>query len=218
MSECLETIYSNRFAGLETRRSQVWQVLTRDFFQRWVRPDAAVLDLGAGYCEFINNIRAARKYALDLNPASSAKANPGVAVLSQNVTEPWALSPESIDVVFTSNFFEHLASKRDFQQCLEQAFRVLRRGGRLLALGPNIRFCFDVYWDFFDHHLPLSDRSVVEALAIVGFQTEKVIARFLPFTMKGKLPPSPLLVRAYLKLPIAWPLLGKQFFIVAQKP
>jgi hypothetical protein len=59
---------------------------------------------------------------------------------------------------------------------------------------------------------------VIEALQLVGFRTERVIGRFLPFSMKGKLPPSPLLVRAYLKLPLAWPMLGKQFFIVARKP
>jgi SAM-dependent methyltransferase len=218
MSECLETIYANRFAGSEARRDQVWQVLTRDFFQRWVRPDAALLDLGAGYCEFVNNIRAARKYALDLNPACAAKAASGVVVLSQDVTRPWALPSDSLDVIFTSNFFEHLPSKTDFQHCLNESRRVLRSGGLLLALGPNIRFTYDVYWDFFDHHLPLSDRSVVEALEMVGFRPEKVVDRFLPFTMKGKLPPSAFLVRAYLKLPLAWPLFGKQFFIVARKP
>lgn len=218
MSECLETIYANRFAGSEARRDQVWQVLTRDFFQRWVRPDAALLDLGAGYCEFVNNIRAGRKYALDLNPACAEKAASGVVVLSQDVTIPWALPSDSLDVIFTSNFFEHLPTKADFQHCLNEVRRVLRSGGLLLALGPNIRFAYDVYWDFFDHHLPLSDRSVVEALEMVGFRPEKVVDRFLPFTMKGKLPPSALLVRAYLKLPFAWPLFGKQFFIVARKP
>jgi len=218
MSECLETIYSKRFAGSEALRDQVWRVLTGDFFQRWVKEDAAVLDLGAGYCEFINNIRAARKYALDLNPSTAAKAATGIIVLTQDVGKPWALPSASLDVVFTSNFFEHLPSKQALQHCMTEALRILRPGGRLLALGPNIRFCADVYWDFFDHHLPLSDRSLTEGLEITGFHTEKVIEKFLPFTMKGKLPPSPALVRAYLKLPWAWTLWGKQFFVVARKP
>jgi SAM-dependent methyltransferase len=218
MSECLETIYSKRFAGSEALRDQVWRVLTCDFFQRWVKEDAAVLDLGAGYCEFINNIRAARKYALDLNPSTAAKAATGIIVLTQDVSKPWALPSASLDVVFTSNFFEHLPSKQALQHCMTEALRILRPGGRLLALGPNIRFCGNVYWDFFDHHLPLSDRSLTEGLEITGFHTEKVVEKFLPFTMKGKLPPSPALVRAYLKLPWAWTLWGKQFFVVARKP
>ena len=122
--------------------------------------------MGAGYCEFINSIAAAHKYALDSNPATADKAAPDVTVLSQEATQPWPLPSESVDVVFSSNFFEHLPTKQDFAHCLAEAYRVLRPQGLLIALGPNIRFCFDVYWDFVDHHLPLSDRSMVEALEI----------------------------------------------------
>ena len=42
------------------------------------------------------------------------------------------------------------------------------KGGTLLILQPNIRFLADEYWDFVDHQLPLSDRSVVEALELLG--------------------------------------------------
>ncbi len=98
------------------------------------------------------------------------KAAPDVTVLSQEATQPWSLPAESVDVVFSSNFFEHLPTKQDFAHCLAEAYRVLRPQGLLIALGPNIRFCFDVYWDFVDHHLPLSDRSMVEALEIAGFR------------------------------------------------
>ena len=104
-------------------------------------------------------------------PATAEKAAPDVTVLSQEATQPWSLPSESVDVVFSSNFFEHLPTKQDFAHCLAEAYRVLRPQGLLIALGPNIRFCFDVYWDFVDHHLPLSDRSMVEALEIAGFRS-----------------------------------------------
>jgi hypothetical protein len=46
---------------------------------------------------------------------------------------------------------------------------------------------------------------------------EEQIARFLPYTMsRGKQQPVWML-RLYLKLPLAWPLLGKQFLVVARK-
>jgi SAM-dependent methyltransferase len=218
MAQPVEAVYSRRFAGTEEHRRGVWEVLTRHYFQRWVGRDDTVLDLGAGYCEFINNIQAAKKLALDLNPATRAKAAPDVQVFSQDVVEPWPLSPLSLDVIFSSNFFEHLANKNDLQHCLEQAYTGLRSGGLLIAIGPNIRFCFDVYWDFFDHHIALSDRSLVEALEVVGFRTETVIPQFLPFTMKGILPASPWLVRVYPGIPSVWRLLGKQFLVVARKP
>jgi len=217
MSQDLETIYARRFAGIEKSRDQVWKVLTRHYFQRWVNPQDVVLDVGAGFCEFINNIQARNKFAVDLNPVTLRKAAQNVTVISQDVTNRWPVLSDSVDVVFSSNFFEHLPSKEHLQSCLHEIHRVLRPNGRLLLMGPNIRFCSDVYWDFFDHFLPLSDRSMAEALEITGFKTEKVIAQFLPFTMKGKFPPHPLLVRLYLALPLFWRILGKQFLILARK-
>ncbi len=213
-----QAVYQHRFAGIEQRRIEVWQTLARHYFHRWVKPTDALLDIGAGYCEFINSIAAARKYALDSNPATGEKAGPDVTVLSQEATEAWPLAAGSIDVVFSSNFFEHLATKQDLAFCLAEAYRVLRPQGLLIALGPNIRLCFDVYWDFWDHHLPLSDRSMVEAMEIAGFQRELVLPRFLPFTMSGRIPYRPFLVRLYLMLPLAQLLWGKQFLVMARKP
>jgi SAM-dependent methyltransferase len=217
MNKELENIYRNRFHNSERQRDAVWKVLVERFFQRWIQPDATVLDLGAGYCTFINNVKAGRRYALDLNPDTLQFAAEGVRVLKHDATEAWPVGDVSVDVVFTSNFLEHLPSKANLLSCLHEAYRVLRTGGTLLALGPNVRFCGDVYWDFFDHYLPLSDRSVAEALQLAGFNVEQIIPRFLPYTMKSKLPPSPILLRAYLSIPAAWRLLGKQFLVVARK-
>jgi len=50
----LEKIYQRRFAGAEDHRCAVWRVLSRDVFSKWIGSDSSVLDLGAGYCEFIN--------------------------------------------------------------------------------------------------------------------------------------------------------------------
>jgi SAM-dependent methyltransferase len=213
-----QAVYNRRFAGIEQRRAKVWQTLARHYFHRWVKPADTIMDVGAGYCEFINSIRAAHKYALDSNPATAHKAAPDVTVLSQEATKPWPLPAESVNVVFSSNFFEHLPTKQDFAYCLAEAHRVLRPQGLLIALGPNIRFCFNIYWDFVDHHLPLSDRSMVEALEIAGFHSELVIPRFLPFTMSSRVPYRPFWVRLYLMSPLAQRLWGKQFLVMARKP
>src|SRR5690242_2343365 len=121
----LETIYKQRFAGREAERDRVWKILTRHYLQRWVDPAATVLDLGAGYCEFINNIRASHKIALDLNPMTPLKAERDVKVVPQDVTKNWAVEAESIDVVFSSNFFEHLPTKQALSHCLSEIHRVL---------------------------------------------------------------------------------------------
>lgn len=147
----IENTYAHRFDRAESDRNLVWKVLTHDFFQRWVGQSATVLDLGAGYCEFINNISAAHKYAVDLNPVTPSKADPDVTVCTHDASKPWPLAAESIDVVFTSNFVEHLESKQALTSCLAEIQRVLRPGGTFIALGPNIRYCYNVYWDFIDH-------------------------------------------------------------------
>jgi SAM-dependent methyltransferase len=213
----LAKTYEERFAGAERDRQQVWQTLIRYWFQRWIKPSNTVLDLGAGYCNFINNVKAKRKYALDLNPTTPTKAAPDVTVFSQSVVERWPLDSDSVDVIFSSNFFEHLASKSELHHCLDEGHRVLRPGGLLIAMGPNIRFCADVYWDFIDHHLPLSDRSLVEALCLAGFRPDVVIPRFLPYTMVGR-KSSLLTVRIYLAMPLVWRFFGKQFLVVGEKP
>jgi SAM-dependent methyltransferase len=215
----LSRLYSVRFSLDEKqRKDRIWQVLCRHFFQRYVDPQSTVLDLGAGYCEFINHIVSQRRIAFDVDEHVRAHAGPGVEVVQGASTDLRAFQGEAIDVVFASNFFEHLPSKDDLVRTLVEVHRVLRRGGKLLILQPNIRYVSGAYWDFFDHHLPLTERSLVEALEIVGFKPTEVRARFLPFTSKSALPQHPWLVWLYLKVPIAHRVLGGQSWIVAARP
>ena len=51
-----------------------------------------------------------------------------------------AIGDGTIDVVFTSNFFEHMPDKRALLRTLDECRRVLRPGGRLLVLMPNLRY------------------------------------------------------------------------------
>jgi SAM-dependent methyltransferase len=214
----LETLYKARFAGDELApKYAIWQVLCAHFFQKFVDPEGTVVDIGAGYCEFINNIRAKRRIAVDLNPSIRDFAQPGVELINDSCTAIRDLDDGCADVVFMSNFLEHLTSKDLVLATLRESKRILRANGRLIILQPNIRFLYDVYWDFFDHHTPLSDRSLNEAISLIGMTTEVLIPRFLPYTTKSRIPRSPWLVRLYLKAPLAWSLLGKQALVVARK-
>jgi SAM-dependent methyltransferase len=210
----LQTLYANRFGAEADQRQDLWQVLCRDFFQAWVPPDATVIDLGAGHCEFINNIRAARRVAVDLNPDVDRYAAADVETYVGHLDRLEPVKDESVDVVFVSNIFEHLT--RDvILSSLVEARRVLRPAGRLLILQPNVRYCARDYWQFFDHITPVDDRALAEALAATGFGVEKCIPRFLPYSTQGRLPSWPWLVRLYLRLPLAWRVLGAQAFLVA---
>ncbi len=213
----LQTIYGQRFAGNRAYRQKVWQVLVAEFFQNMIGPTAAVLDLGCGYGEFINQVAARQRYGMDLNPDSRAMLAPEICFFHQDCSAQWPLPENSLDAVFTSNFFEHLPDKATLGRTLDQVHRCLQPGGRLIALGPNIKYLPGAYWDFWDHYLPLSEASLSEGLQNRGFAIERCEPRFLPYTMaKGREYPVSWL-RLYLKLPWAWRIFGRQFLILASK-
>jgi SAM-dependent methyltransferase len=213
----LEKIYSHRFDSDEKYRNEVWRTLIRHWFQDYVPADSTVLDLGCGYGQFINNIQCAKKYAMDLNPAARGRLEPAVEFLEQNCAATWNLPGDSLDLVFTSNFFEHLPSKEDLARTIAEARRCLKKGGRLIAMGPNIKFVKGAYWDFFDHHLALTELSMKEAFEVAGLTTEYVRDRFLPYTMVNAPQYPVVLLRIYLGLPLAWKLFGQQFVVMAVK-
>jgi SAM-dependent methyltransferase len=214
----LEVIYGNRFDNAEEYRDRLWKELVRSWFQRHIPADSAVLDLGCGYGQFINNVACARKYAMDLNPASKRKLNPEVMFLEQDCSAAWDLPSDSLDVVFTSNFFEHLLAKEDLAKTSREALRCLKKGGRIIAMGPNIRYVGSAYWNFFDHYLPLTDLSVKECFETSGFRTEYVLDRFLPYTMVNAPRYPMILVWLYLQMPFVWRWFGQQFVVIGVKP
>jgi SAM-dependent methyltransferase len=217
MSRELQTIYSRRFQWNQQYRQRIWRVLANHFFQRHIPPTGAVLDLGCGYGEFINAVNAAAKYGMDLNPASASHLAPEVRMLRQDCSARWELAEDSLDVVFTSNFFEHLPDKATLARTLEQARRCLKPGGRLIAMGPNIKYVPGAYWDFWDHYLPLTEASLSEGLETTGFAVEVCWPRFLPYTMVGAREYPPFFLMCYLKLPWVWRFFGKQFLVIAVK-
>ncbi|HEX8202490.1 MAG TPA: class I SAM-dependent methyltransferase [Isosphaeraceae bacterium] len=214
----LSRLYAHRFPQNEREaKARLWRVICEAFLARYVPPGATVLDVGAGYCDFINNITARRRIAIDLNPDTPGYAAPGVEVHTlalERLTE--AIAPQSVDLAFASNVFEHLRGPDALLRILAALRGVLQPGGRLIVLQPNIRAVGTTFWDFVDHTLPLTDKGMTEALEISGFEVIERRPRFLPYTTKSRLPQWPVLVRLYLALPPAQWLLGKQMFLVAR--
>ena len=214
----LARVYARRFAPMQAYRQKVWGVLVSDFFQSLVPETGAILDLGCGYGEFINQVKAARKFGMDLNPGSREHIAPEVQLIQQDCSSPWPLRDSELDVVFTSNFFEHLPDKLTLGRTLEEIFRCLKPGGRLIAMGPNIRFTGGRYWDFWDHYLPLTEASLSEGLCAREFKIDQCHPRFLPYTMAKGLRYPLVLLRIYLRVPLLWRWLGEQFLVIARRP
>jgi len=209
--------YEFRFARLEEYRARVWVELCNSFFQRFIPKDGTILDLGCGWGEFINAIQAGKKYGMDLNPESPKHVISEVTFIHQDCSTRWPLEDGSLDVVFTSNFFEHLPSKDCLLATIKEANRCLKRGGLLICMGPNIKYVGDAYWDFSDHYLPLTEASMEEFLRLAGFRELKITKQFLPYTMAKALQRPIAFLRLYLKMPGLWRIFGRQFLIFARK-
>lgn len=216
-AEDLRSLYRQRFEAQEAYRDAVWRILTTEFFQPLIAPSARVLDVGCGRGGFINNVVAAERLAIDLNPEVRDLLERGVTHLEQSCSETWPVASDHLDWVFTSNFLEHLATRADIDATLREARRCLKPGGGIICVGPNIRLVGGAYWDFYDHFIPLTERSLSERLGSLGFHVEMAHAAFLPYTMVGSRQVPLFLVRLYLRLPLAWRFAGRQFLVVARK-
>jgi len=215
--DILKDEYQLRFSKAEVYRDKVWKILCSEYFNIFVSTEAYVLDLGCGWGEFINNIRAAKKYAMDLNPDAATHLTKDILFLHQDCSQQWQLRSESLDIVFTSNFIEHLPYKTSVESAISEAFRCLRPDGLIICLGPNIKYVPGAYWDFWDHFIPITEASLSELLQLKGFSIELCIPRFLPYSMSTGRTPSLFLVKLYLKFSFIWPFFGKQFFVIGKK-
>jgi len=174
------------------------------------------MEVAAGHCEFINHIRAANRIAVDINPDTAKYADAGVKVILAPAWEISGVAESSVDTIFMSNLLEHL-TKEKIVATLRECHRLLKTGGLMLILQPNIRYTYRDYWMFFDHITPIDDRSLCEVLGACEFQIRSCYPRFLPYTTKSCLPKSLGLVRLYLKLPFFWRLFGGQCLVQAEK-
>jgi SAM-dependent methyltransferase len=214
----LESIYRMRFEPNEAHRRAVWRVLVSDFFSRFISPEFAVLDLGCGYGEFINAVNAKTRLAMDMNPAAKGKLSSDIQFFLQDCAAPWrGIQDNSIDVVFTSNFLEHLPDKTAIIKALREINRCLKPGGRFIAMGPNAKYLGGLYWDFWDHQVPITENALAEALLAIGFSLDVCKGRFLPYTMSSGRQYPLILLKLYLILPSLWRFFGRQFLIVARK-
>ncbi len=210
-----ERLYEYRFRGVnQTSRQAVWTEIASYIYARMAKPQR-VLDPAAGRCEFINAVPALERWVVDVVDHAEFR-DPDVKAIFCDFAEA-DLPASYFDGIFVSNFLEHLPTQEVVASTLEKLYSCAEPGGTIAVLGPNFRYCSKDYFDCADHTLALTHVAVAEHLHAAGFEVSRIIPRFIPFSFRGVLPPSPALTRLYLRTPAAWPILGKQFLVLATK-
>jgi SAM-dependent methyltransferase len=205
--------YHDTRLAYDARRDTVWKALWCYHFRRLVPKDGCVLDLGCGYGDFINQVEARRRIALDAWPGFAAHLAPGVEPVVASVTDLSGIADASVDFAFASNLFEHV-NQADFAVALAQLRAKLTPEGTLTLLQPNYRYAFREYFDDYTHVAIYSHLSLADFLRANGWEVIEVQPRFLPLTVKSRLPVWPALIGAYLKSPFKP--LGKQMLVRAR--
>lgn len=211
-----ERLYEYRFRGIDQdSRTAVWDEIAPHVHGLMGGPQT-VLDPAAGRGEFINSISASERWAVDEVAYDEAVHSPDVRTVTSKIMDA-ELPAGHFDGVFVSNFLEHLPSQEGIAEFLERMHSVMKPGGRIAIMGPNIRYVREEYWDCADHYVPLTHLAIGEHLYAAGFEIDRMIPRYLPYSFRGGPPASPALVRLYLRTPLAWKVLGKQFLVIGRR-
>lgn len=211
-----ERLYAYRFRDIDqAARLRVWEAIAPHVHGLMGSPQT-VLDPAAGRGEFIGSIDARERWAVDEVAYAEAEQTSGVKVVTASIMDA-DLPTEHFDGVFASNFLEHLHTQEAIAQFLERMRDSMKAGGRIAIMGPNYRYCSKEYWDCADHYIALTHVAIAEHLYAAGFEPERIIPRYLPYSFRGILPPSQRLTGLYLRTPPAWKLLGKQFLVIGRR-
>jgi hypothetical protein len=210
-----QRLYQYRFRGVDQgARAAVWEPIAKFVYGQMGNPQT-VLDPAAGRGEFINAVPAPERWAVDQVAYDEGTYDAGVRSVVSDIFDA-DLPQQHFGGIFVSNFLEHLTTQEATAEFLTRMYGVTSPGGRIVVMGPNFRYCSREYFDMADHTLVYTHRAIAEHLYAAGFEVERVVAQFLPYSFTGKLPPSPALTARYLQMPWAWRLLGKQFLVIGK--
>ena len=197
----------------DKRRETLWRSLYDFYFKRWIRKDDCVLELGAGYGHFINNIEARRRIALDIWSEMPNYLQPGIESHVGSVTDLSFLQDGSVDFAFASNLFEHI-TRDDLAAVVHQLKNKLTEQGLLCLLQPNYRYAYKEYFDDYTHITVYSHLAMCDFLRSCGYEIVECVPKFTPLTVKSRFRISRIPIWLYLHSPIK--LLGKQMLIIAR--
>ena len=209
----MSNYYNTRYI-FDQGRSKVWKAIS-EYLQKYVdQKNDCVLDLGCGYADFINNIKASRKIAVDINADAKKYCKKDVLFLNESVDHLKAIKKSSVNVIFASNLLEHL-DDRELRSLTKEINRILIKNAYLILLQPNFKYAYREYFDDYTHKKIFTHISLKDYFEANEFIAIKVIEKFLPISLKSRLPKSYILTKLYIAS--FYKPLAKQMLLVFKK-
>jgi len=207
MSEFNEFYFSARLS-VDKGREVVWKEIAR-YLSKYL--SGTIIDLGCGRGDFLKFIKVKKKIGIDVFKSQDF---PDSAEFINSDARNFNIKIKSADVIFASNLLEHFDDS-DADKILNSTKKVLKKNGLLILMQPNFKYFFKSYFDDYTHKKIYTHVSLCDYLRSKDFEIVKCYPKFLPATLKSRLPKWSFLVWIYLRSPIK-PFAG-QMLVVARK-
>src|SRR5258708_40116662 len=144
----LKEVYDLRFNEADqATKDRIWAELGK-YFQRYIVPGARVVDIACDIGYFIRHIHAGERWATDIRDVAGALPDDVRFVHASGLELAGRMPHDYFDLAFFSNYLEHLPSTEAVLEQLRVAHALLKPGGRILILQPNIPPIRGYYWGF----------------------------------------------------------------------
>ena len=143
-----------------------------------------MLEPGCGRGEFLSNFKelGLDVYGVDISPEAANYATDYAVALCDVENESLPFDDDMFDVIYSKSFIEHLNNPEKY---LEEAYRVLKPGGKFITLVPDWESNYKIYFDDFTHRTPFTIISLSDAYKMYGFDKIAVYKfRQLPIVWK----------------------------------
>lgn len=203
---------------IQSNKRKFVQMQIIKYLDKYLRNTETILDMGCGQGEFISQVQGKSLVAVDLDPQAAKYLPNEVKFLNGGLEQLSDVESNSIDVIWASNFLEHLEIE-DVFLFLKEAHRLIRKSsdsGHLILMQPNFRYAYKNYFDDFTHKTIFTDKSLVSVIKMAGFEIEVCEKKFLPYSLDSKKAKFSFLIGFYLKSRIR--LFGGQMLVVAKRP
>lgn len=203
----------------EDKSRTAFRPIISKYIQNFIWDDKIILELACWYWDFINNIKAKSKNAIDIYENSIKYLNKDVEFISGDLSLAWreqSYNNKYFDVIFASNFLEHLDDNW-LDNVMMGINKIIKNDWLLIIVQPNYRYMYKDYFDDYTHKKVFTHVSLIDFLESNWFKVIHCEKKFLPWTLKkNKLPIrlSTILLKIYFKLPfrIWW-----QMFLISKK-